>query len=244
MAASLVHGGLVAAAGPTAAVLYGADGFRRGRPQLLVGQTLRTENPLARVQRTRLLAPSDITRVHGIPTLTMERLVVQLAPSLDKYGLGRLVDRGVILHKLDPDRLMSRAEEVLRPQRGGPGALADVLAERWAGVAPAASELEVAMYRLLDRAGYRKYVRQVVPPWFEPARGGVVLDTLFPDDAVILEGDGRLWHARLEQWERDHQRDAAALAHGYLTVRVTWRMVTNTPQKVVAALAPWIRRAA
>jgi hypothetical protein len=132
----------------------------------------------------------------------------------------------------------------LRPQLGGFGALRDVLAERWTGVAPAQSELEVVMYGLLDRSGYRNYVRQAVPPWFERARGGVVVDTLFPEDRVILEGDGRLWHAQLEQFERDRYRDAVASAHGYVTVRVTWRMLTSTPRLVRAALAPWVHRAA
>jgi hypothetical protein len=244
MAATLVHEGLVAATGSTAAVLYGADGFRRGRPQLLVGQNLRARNPLARVRRTRQMAISDVTRIGGIPTLTMERLVVDLTPSLDKYQLGRLVERGVILRRLDPECLVKRAGEILRPQQGGFGALGDVLAERCAGVAPAASELEVLMYRLLDHAGYRGYVRQVVPPWFEQARGGVVVDTLFPDDRFILEGDGRLWHTRLEQWERDLHRDAVASAHGYMTTRATWRMLTKEPHVVIAALAPWVRRAA
>jgi hypothetical protein len=244
MAATLVHEGLVAAAGSTAAVLYGADGFRRGRPQLLVAQNLRAKNPLARVRRSRQIARSDVIRIGGVPTLKMERLVVDLTPSLDKYKLGRLVDRGVILGKLDPESLVQRAGEILPHQRGGFGSLGEILAERFTGAAPAASELEAVMYELLDQAGYRRYVRQAVPPWFERARGGVVVDTLFPDDRVIVEGDGRLWHTRLEEWERDLRRDAVASAHGYLTRRVTWRMLTREPQLVIASIAPWVTRAA
>jgi hypothetical protein len=244
MAATLVHEGLVAAAGTTAAVLYGADGFRPGRPQLLVAHDLRASNPLARVCRSRRLLPTDVIRIAGIPVLTMERLAVDLAPSLDKYQLGRLVDRGVILRKLDPETLVQRAGELLDHLGGGLGPLAEVLQERWTGVPPAASELEVAMYGLLDRAGFTGYVRQAAPPWFPKARGGIVLDTLFPDDRVILEGDGRLWHAQLEQIERDKRRDAIALAHGYVTLRPTWRMITRTPQVVVAALNAWVRLAA
>jgi hypothetical protein len=244
MAATLVHGGLVAAAGPTAAVLHNADGFRRGRPRLLIPHSASGHNPLAQVRRTRHLTPIDVAHVGSIPTLTMERLVVDLAPDLDRHGLGRLIDRGVITNKLDPDKLLDRAGRLLRPGRPATIMVAGLMAERFTGTAPAASELEAGVYDLLDAAGFTGYVRQAMPPWFEPALGGVVMDTLFPDHRFILEGDGRLWHARLEQWERDLLRDAVALAHGYVTLRVTWRMLTKTPQRVVAAAAGWVRRAA
>jgi hypothetical protein len=244
MAATLVHHGLVAAAGSTAAALHGADGFRRLRPQLLIAHTLRPGNPLATVRRTRHLVAADISRVAGIPTLTVERLVVDLAPEVDKVALSRLVDQAVIRKKFDPEKLLNRAGSIFKPGQRESVVLSELLAERWTGKPPAASELEGGLYEILDAAGYRGYIRQATPPWFEPALGGVVVDSLFPDDRVILEGDGRLWHARLEQWERDHQRDAVALAHGYLTIRVTWRMVTRSPSTVTAALAPWIRRAA
>ncbi len=240
MAATLVHRGAVAAAGTTAAALHGADGFRPGRPQLLIPHGGRPTNSLASVRRTRHLAASDITRVSGIPTLTVERLVVDLAPVVDRHELGRLMDMAVIARRLDPDKLVSRAGAILRPGKKGTALIADLLAERWTGTPPASSELEARIYELLDGAGYCNYRRQAVPPWFERAQGGVVVDTLFDDDRLILEGDGRLWHARLEQWERDHQRDLVALAHGFVTVRVTWRMVCATPAAVVAALVPWI----
>jgi hypothetical protein len=244
MAATLVHAGPVAAAGSTAAVLYGADGFRRGRPQLLVPHIVRAANPLGRVRRSRHLLAADIVRVAGIPALTMERLVVDLAPTLERHSLGRLVDRGVITSKLDPEKLLDRAGAILRSGQRSTILVGDLLEERFTGTPPAASELEARLYELLDAAGYRGYVRQAVPPWFERARGGVVVDTLFPDKRFILEGDGRLWHPRLEQWERDLQRDALALAHGHVTMRVTWRMLTSTPHNVVRALAPWVPRVA
>jgi len=241
MAGTLVHAGLVAAAGSTAAVLHRVDGFHQGRPQLLVPHGTRSANPLSRVRRTRHLLPTDVVRIDGIPTLTLERLVVDLARDVDRRTLSRVMDRGVIARKLDPDRLLDRAGAILRPGQSEALLVSELLAERWTGKPPAASELEAVMFDLLDAAGYDDYDRQAVLPWFEPALGGVVVDSLFPQYRFILEGDGRLWHARLEQWERDHLRDAVALEHGFITMRVTWRMLTQSPEQVERSVARWVR---
>lgn len=44
---------------------------------------------------------------------------------------------------------------------------------------------------------------------------------------MILEADGRTYHTRLGDFERDRARDNAAAASGLIVLRFTWRMLTT-----------------
>ena len=57
-------------------------------------------------------------------------------------------------------------------------------------------------------------------PWRPDTRER--LDALVVAPKVILEGDGRAWHARLRDFDRDRWRDNEAAAHGYLVLRFTF----------------------
>ena len=45
--------------------------------------------------------------------------------------------------------------------------------------------------------------------------------------ALVIEADGRAWHTRVEDFERDRRRDAEAAAAGYLTLRFTHHQLTH-----------------
>ena len=240
MAAVLVHGGRAAVTGRAAAALWGFDGFKAVRPQLLVPHRDGTANRLAVVKRTRHFDKDDLTRLTGIPVVTPTRVAVELAGELDDRQLGRLVDQAVLRKKLDLDRLLGRTAVLLRGRRSGRDTMCKVLEDRLGGYVPAASELESLLFETLDTAGYREYIRQFKLPWRRGDRPAGVVDALFPLDRVILEGDGRLWHARLEAWERDRQRDLDVLAHGFVPIRVTFRTLTTDVTPFLHALAQWL----
>jgi len=68
---------------------------------------------------------------------------------------------------------------------------------------------------------------------FPGRRGGARrVDGLIPSWSVVLEGDGRAWHTRLEDFERDRRRDAEAAAAGLVTLRFTWHQLTEEPEWV------------
>jgi very-short-patch-repair endonuclease len=50
---------------------------------------------------------------------------------------------------------------------------------------------------------------------------------------LIIEGDGRRWHARLESMERDRARDNEAVAHGYRVLRFSYWMLRDHPDEVL-----------
>ena len=45
---------------------------------------------------------------------------------------------------------------------------------------------------------------------------------LIPDHRLIIEADGRRWHARFADFDRDKWRDNQATAHGYRVLHFTW----------------------
>ena len=53
------------------------------------------------------------------------------------------------------------------------------------------------------------------------------LDALIEPARVILEGDGRAWHARLEQMGIDRRRDREAMAHGFVVARYGYHEVRD-----------------
>jgi very-short-patch-repair endonuclease len=48
------------------------------------------------------------------------------------------------------------------------------------------------------------------------------VDAVFPRERLIVELDGWETHRDRRSFENDRERDAATLAAGYATVRVTW----------------------
>src|SRR4051794_21062539 len=54
---------------------------------------------------------------------------------------------------------------------------------------------------------------------------------------VILETDGCDAHHGRIAFEDDRDRDQRLLAAGYVVMRVTWRQLTQQPEKVIARLA-------
>ena len=74
---------------------------------------------------------------------------------------------------------------------------------------------------------------------------GYIVDALFVDERVIVELDSREFHLDPIAFEADRERDAETLAHGFVTVRVTWQRIQQRPQReaerlhaILAAHAP------
>jgi very-short-patch-repair endonuclease len=87
---------------------------------------------------------------------------------------------------------------------------------------PPTTELERLLYPFLDRDELPPYVRQA--PISYPTLTATV-DAYIPDWRLIVEADGRRWHTRKEDFEKDRQRDNAALAAGLVVIRFTWKML-------------------
>ena len=96
---------------------------------------------------------------------------------------------------------------------------------------PSQSDLEHLLFSVLDGKGLPPIDRQVSLPWWErlPHR----VDAAIHEWRLVLEADGRAFHTKREDFERDRQRDNLAAAHGYRVMRFTWRMLTGRPEEVL-----------
>ena len=100
------------------------------------------------------------------------------------------------------------------------------------GWAPSESELERRADKILAQlSGHPRIVRQAQFTWLANGLGRA--DRYLPDDGIIVEIDGRRWHARLKDFDRDRWRDNQVVAHGLIPLRFTYLHVTTRPREVL-----------
>ena len=59
---------------------------------------------------------------------------------------------------------------------------------------------------------------------------------------LIVELDGRAFHDHQRPFERDREKDAELLAHGYRTLRLTWDRLVNRPSREAQRIATLLAR--
>ncbi len=112
--------------------------------------------------------------------------------------------------------------------------LASVIGERLADAyQPPTSELERHLYRVVDHPGIPPTTRQLP---FRFRRVEATVDLYVAAWRLIVEGDGRRWHNRKADHDRDRLRDNEATAHGYAVLRFTWEMLTRSPEECLDTL--------
>ncbi|MCC5953890.1 MAG: type IV toxin-antitoxin system AbiEi family antitoxin domain-containing protein [Acidimicrobiia bacterium] len=213
-----------------AAVLHEFDGFSAGRPELTVPTGRSSRSDLARIHRTSA-APAT-TRVDGIPCTTLAQTLVDVAPLVALRRLERLLDDALASRRVSFDDVVGRLAWA-RPRKWGSlaalGPLLEVRAtDAWV---PPQSELERRLARALDGAGMPPWTPQVPAPWEGTEEHPQLVDAFIPTWSIVVEGDGRRWHTRVEDFERDRARDHGALSFGLLVVRFTWEQL-GAPQRV------------
>jgi very-short-patch-repair endonuclease len=180
------------------------------------------------VHRTTNLDPRDCNRVQGLPTTSVARTLVDLAPLHGARQLAPLVDQAL--------RLTSRARiiEALdrHPRRPGTPRLRRLLdparpsADTW-------SKAEARLLGGIRRAGLPMREANV-------AVGGYVADLRWREQRVILEYDSEHYHSGpgLFHSDRSRHNDLSAVA-GYQVLHVTEQHINHELERVIV----WITRA-
>ena len=202
----------------SAAALHELGSYSLGRPSVLVTHGRHHSVALGTAHQTR--RPPTPVLLGGIPSTPIVRTVLDLAPSTTPLALGRLVDEVTLRRSRDLDAIRRGHEWLVRTRRAGAPQLTKALEGRTHGYVPARSELERVLDLVIATLPVAPPRREVDLPnrENEPHR----VDRLFTDPPLIVEGDGRLWHARLASMENDKRRDRRALLLGYPTVRYGW----------------------
>jgi hypothetical protein len=101
------------------------------------------------------------------------------------------------------------------------------------------SELEARFSSWVEAAGQPRPERnayvQVQGDWFESV-------CVWRRQRVIVELDGRAFHAMPMAFERDRARDRALAAAGWRVVRVTWLQLNGEPESLAADLQTLLGR--
>jgi len=174
----------------------------------------------------RIAAAPPLIVVRGVPATTAARTLLDVACLAGPTRLGRLVDEALV-RRLTSEAELARTCAEHRGRRGV-AVLAAVLGSGRA--APARSELERRLLAAVTAAELpRPLVNRLV--------AGHEVDFAWPLQRVIVETDGMAAHGHRRALERDHARDAALAAHGWLVLRFTWRQVVGSPAAVAARIA-------
>jgi len=215
----------------SAAVLHRLPDFRPGRPTITVRPGANARGQLAVVHRGVDVRTSV---VDGIPCSSLPQTLVDLAQVVGEPRLQAAVAAAADRSASLLDSLRDRYCE-LAP-RGGRNLrlLKAVLTRFGAGDLPTESELERVMRRTFDVPGIPPIRWQAPFPGRRPGRQRV--DGLIEAWGVVVEGDGRAWHTRTEDFERDRRRDAESAAVGLQTLRFTWHQLVETPEWAVRIL--------
>ena len=213
----------------SSAVLHDLASFRPGRPEITVRPGANARGRLAIVHRG---VDVRTTTIRGIPVVTLAQTFVDLAQVVSRTkvakALAAKVDADDRVLGAVRDRYCQLAPRGGRDLRG----LRAVLDGFGAGPVPARSELERRLGEVLGPMALPRLVWEAPFPGREATSQRV--DVLVPDWSLVIEADGRAWHTRTDDFDRDRRRDAEAAANGYLTLRFTWHQLQHE--------ATWVRR--
>lgn len=197
--------------------------------------------PAYEVRQSTDLRPHHVTTLDGLPVTTPARTLADLAARRRPDRLARAIDDAHVGRTCRLDELLALYDELKRPGKHGMRLLGRLLAARGPGYVPPESVLERRLLRVLRDGGLPEPVRQAPLPWRPDVPHRV--DLLYPRERVIVEADGRRWHARVDQMALDRQRDRDAQNHGYGVYRFVWEEITKQPDVVCGALRTALRTA-
>ena len=219
-------------AGRSAAYLHGFDGFRPGKPVIMIGSDGNARSPLARVIRSHRFETVGRVRKRGFVVTDEAETVMTLSRELDRDTLEATVDWLLARRSCT----VSDLHRVVMANHGARGVakLRPIVEYRLPDAyQPPTSELERLLYRILDDPRIPSYTRQA-PMFYQRVKATV--DAYIDPWRLIVDGDGRRWHTRNADHERDRLRDNEAVAQGYAVLRFGYEVLRDRPQEVIDTL--------
>ena len=225
MAAVLACGDGAVLSHADAAALWRIRPDRLGPIEVSVPRRMRPRGERVVLHRRTALAPSDLTRRHGIPVTTVPCTLIDLAPRLSRNELEAAINEADTLDLTSPEKLRSALDAC--PPRPGVGPLRETLDRRTFRMTR--SELERRFLPIVDKLGLP---RPETRRWLN----GFEVDFYWPDLGLVVETDGLRYHRTPAQQARDRLRDQAHLAAGLTPLRFTHAQIRYEPDHVAATL--------
>jgi very-short-patch-repair endonuclease/predicted transcriptional regulator of viral defense system len=165
----------------------------------------------------------EMVNVRGIPCTSIYRTLADLCASQPEPISEQALDAALRMNRVAYERLCDYAEDAGSRSVRGSRTLKRLLRARGTEDALSESEAESLFGRLLRKGGYPPGIRQAPRPGVPGGR----IDFYFPDQDVVIEIDGRRYHAgRIEQ-KRDKRHDNELNLHGRQVLRLTWEDLTT-----------------
>jgi hypothetical protein len=203
-------------------------GIRPSGASVIDVTTPRAQRPRRGIRFHRCSLPPDEVTVHdGIPVTTVPRTLFDLAALLTPRQLERALNEAEVLRLWDELSLVDLLQRY--PRRHGSRTVRAVLDLREAAVTITRSDLEVLFLEFVDRARLPQGEANGDVEGFE-------VDYVWREARVIVELDARSTHDTVAAFERDRERDRILLAAGWRTVRVTWKQLEFSPDRLEADL--------
>lgn len=219
----------------TAALLHGAERLALSPVTLTSPHGWHHRLPGVFVHQIDDLATWQRTTWRGLPVSTPARCVVELGATHDVDVIGRVADDLVRGGRTTYAAIATVLAHVTRPGKSGTHKVARALDERGDGFVPPASELERRLFGALAAGGLPAPTRQIPLPGRGPIVG--IADAGYSDAQMVLEADGRRWHARVAAARRDRERDAQVARAGWLCLRFVYEQIVEDPAEVCAVVA-------
>lgn len=184
-----------------------------------------------RARSTAWLPPDDLVELDGITVTSAARTLCDLAGVVPRSRTSHLIEVAISDRLVSAEELQACARAWCRRGRRGSGVIRALDHELLDTEPMAESVLERKAIGLLREAGLTGWRQQYRPPWYDGVRG--VVDLACPELGVVIELDGRRWHATAQAQAEDRRRDRAAVAHGWITLRFGWQEIVYRPATVI-----------
>lgn len=213
--------------GRSAAYMHALRGFPQGRPVIVVPGSSNARSEVARVIRAEHYSELKIVEVAGFPTTSVAETIVCLAAELGPSHLESVFDDALLAHKLDLFEMGVILVREIGRRRRGIVRVRNLFEEKGENApTPDASYLEGMLEQLLHRSPLPAWEREH-PVLLSGQRSRV--DVFIPDWQLVVEVDGRSWHARTEAFETDRERDNQLASRGIQVLRFTYHMLKKDP---------------
>ncbi|HWW53873.1 MAG TPA: hypothetical protein VNY84_08890, partial [Acidimicrobiales bacterium] len=189
----------------TAAAIHGLANYPRGRLVLTTAHGNHHWHGLAEMRQSTDLRPEHVTSLNGLPLTTVARTLFDLSAVSGAERLAIAVEDAHITKTCRLEELLALYEQLRPPGKHGMRKLGRVLATRGPGYVPPQSWLERRLVRILLEGGLPRPRLQAEFPWRQDLESRC--DAVYDDARMLLEADGRRWHARVDQMANDRRRD-------------------------------------
>lgn len=179
-----------------------------------------------RIHRVSGLESDEVMIRYGLPLTGPARTILDLAGVCGARDLERALATAIRQGAVEREDIQALLDRY--PSRRGRGRLRALMAVD-GGPAFTRSEAERRFLDLVRAGGVPRPETNVVVEGFE-------VDFFWREQRLVVEVDGRAYHDGNHAFEGDRDRDAALMAAGFRTMRVTWRQIVRESPRLLVRL--------